>query len=75
MPLYDYRCSACNRKFEALLDRWDQPAPPCPHCGAARAVRQLSVFAVGAAPSRAEESCGTQGCGPGGCACEPSSWN
>lgn len=33
MPLYDYRCPACNQRFEARHG-FDDPAPPCPHCGA-----------------------------------------
>ncbi len=69
MPLYDYRCPACRRAFEALLDRWDSPAPACPHCGAGKPVRQLSVFAV-TSPAPAGPACGETGaCGAGGCGC------
>jgi len=58
MPLYDYRCTACRRTFETLLDRWNADAPACPHCGTARAVRQFSVFAVASAPSVEGKACG-----------------
>lgn len=75
MPLYDYRCASCHRAFESLLDRWDSPAPPCPHCGAVTTQRLMSVFAVGAtAGARTSPSHPTPGagpCGSSGCACRP----
>jgi putative FmdB family regulatory protein len=70
MPLYDYRCVGCGRTFETLLNRWDAPAPPCPHCGAARAERQLSVFGVAVATGGEAKACGEPGgCAPAGCGC------
>jgi putative FmdB family regulatory protein len=71
MPLYDYRCSGCQRTFESLLDRWNAPAPPCPHCGAAGAARQPSVFAVASVSGDASRPCDEQGeCGTSSCACK-----
>ncbi len=32
MPLYDYRCHACDKVFEAR-HRFDDPSPACPNCG------------------------------------------
>ena len=74
MPLYDYRCTACQRTFETLLPRWDAPSPACPECGGA-SVRQLSVFAVTSAEhagSRAGASAAPGPCGSGTCACRMS---
>lgn len=66
MPLYEYRCPACDQVWEALQDRWDSPAPDCPGCGQARGNRQMSAFAVGSAPTRgatpAPGPCGTNDC-------------
>ncbi|HYH22769.1 MAG TPA: zinc ribbon domain-containing protein [Azospirillum sp.] len=31
MPLYSYRCKACDREFETLVRSTDVPA--CPACG------------------------------------------
>jgi len=72
MPLFEYRCAACGKRFEVLMRRAVTPA--CPACGSESVEKQLSAFAVGAAsPARAAApsgpSCG--GCphaGPsGGC--------
>lgn len=42
MPLYDFRCRACQQPFEEYV-----PAgtlPPCPHCGAPEPERVLTGF-------------------------------
>lgn len=31
MPIFDYRCLACNRRFELLMR--GSTVPVCPHCG------------------------------------------
>lgn len=43
MPLYDYRCKACDAGFE-LLVRSDT-VPKCPHCGSTDLERALSRIA------------------------------
>ncbi|MEI6207889.1 MAG: zinc ribbon domain-containing protein [Desulfuromonadales bacterium] len=35
MPMYEYRCSACNHHFELRQKFSDAPASQCPQCGAA----------------------------------------
>jgi putative FmdB family regulatory protein len=44
MPIYEYRCRACAREFEALVRSGDTPA--CPACAATDLERLLSLFAV-----------------------------
>lgn len=47
MPTYDYRCPSCGARFERFLRLHESDAPvPCPQCGAPKAVKQLSTFAV-----------------------------
>jgi putative FmdB family regulatory protein len=68
MPMYEYRCRACQQPFETLVTA--ERRPLCPACGSADLDKQLSVFAVSSrsaepalAPCRA---CGDPR-GPGAC--------
>lgn len=45
MPLYEYRCDACEHEFEALQKISDEPLVHCPACNQA-ALRKL-VSAAG----------------------------
>ena len=49
MPNYEFRCSKCERGFEAhqTVTEHAQKLPPCPVCGSTQTVeRQLSVFSA-----------------------------
>jgi putative FmdB family regulatory protein len=35
MPIYEYRCEACGRRFEKLQKLSDPPCKKCPTCGGA----------------------------------------
>lgn len=65
MPIFEYVCTECAHRFEAIVLGAD--APQCPSCDGARLEKQLSVFAVGAASSAASSAsfgpapCGTCG--------------
>jgi putative FmdB family regulatory protein len=41
MPLYDYLCEVCSQPYEARHG-FDDPAPPCPHCGATAVHRLIT---------------------------------
>jgi len=43
MPLYDYRCPACQAEFELLVRAGTLPT--CPHCGATELERAVSRIA------------------------------
>ena len=76
MPLFEYACRACARRFEALVMGSTRPA--CPGCGSEDLEKLVSTFAVGGGGTSAEGShsladagsCGTCGDprGPGSCA-------
>lgn len=82
MPLYEYTCRSCSKRFEQLLFGREKPA--CPGCRGTDLEKLLSTFAVGAgdAPSFGASrgpvaggpagGCGTCGDprGPGSCATE-----
>jgi putative FmdB family regulatory protein len=72
MPLFEYECLGCGKRFEYLTREGDAAA--CPACHGIDLQKQLSVFAVGAngggksAPAAAGP-CGACGDprGPGAC--------
>lgn len=47
MPIYEYRCLACETEFEALVRGAEAAA--CPACGAATLARLLTACAIGSA--------------------------
>lgn len=46
MPIFEFRCQACGRRFSALVGVIANPKPPaCPRCGGTDLQRQVSRFA------------------------------
>ena len=66
MPIFEYRCTVCEERYEALVSRADRATPHCPRCGAARGERLISTFAVGRSKSEAPSP---GPCGSADCAC------
>lgn len=75
MPIYEYACRECGRRFETLVRSGSEPA--CPACGSQALDKQLSVFATASvAPERAPAFAGPCGScghpdGPGACGMPP----
>lgn len=79
MPIYEYTCKACEKRFEQLVRSMsaagDEPKVKCPECGSTRTARALSVFAAVSAsapgayiPDRNDAPmCGRCGGAPGSC--------
>lgn len=75
MPLYEYRCPACQGRFEIIQHLGASAAETvCPACGAQHVERQLSTFAVAAGGASAHAApaesfgCGRPQCAGGTCA-------
>lgn len=45
MPIYEYRCNACDHELEAIQKMSDPPLQECPHCG--RPALQKRISAAG----------------------------
>lgn len=46
MPIYEYRCTDCRKKFEMLILRAkEESAIRCPHCSSVKMKRLISRFA------------------------------
>ncbi|HEY5648249.1 MAG TPA: zinc ribbon domain-containing protein [Nitrospiria bacterium] len=72
MPLYEYACRDCTKKFVLLQPVSVQPGETvCPDCGTQNIQRLFSPFASKTeAPAETFESGGgSHGCGSGGCGC------
>jgi len=47
MPIFEYRCEECGKKFEKLIYRSsDEAELVCPECGKQHLKRELSTFAA-----------------------------
>jgi putative FmdB family regulatory protein len=74
MPIYEYYCESCQRRFQAMRRMSERTAPlRCEGCGSERTTLALSVPArVGVATDdfNLGSSCarGVPGCPGGGCA-------
>jgi putative FmdB family regulatory protein len=53
MPMFEYRCEACDQRFEKLQKADDATLPACPACGGTDTVKLISSFA-GIASSSAD---------------------
>ena len=45
MPIYEYQCSECNKRHEALKGINDPELTDCPHCGKPGLKRLISAAA------------------------------
>ena len=46
MPLYDYDCAACGRRFETVHGLFDDPPIACPLCGSGPVRKAIGAPAV-----------------------------
>jgi putative FmdB family regulatory protein len=46
MPLYEYLCSSCNKKFSVTLtlEKHDKDRVKCPKCGSTKVEQQWAAF-------------------------------
>ncbi len=65
MPLYEYRCTECDHRFEILQRLGDGvEGLTCPTCGTERLEKMFSTFAA-AATQASTAPAPSAGCGPG----------
>jgi putative FmdB family regulatory protein len=69
MPIYEYRCSSCDRDFERYVPT-AATAVACPACTSGDVKRKLSVVRFKSGGDvMANVQAGGGGCCGGGCAC------
>ena len=67
MPLYEYICQACEKKFDvraSITEYSDGINPSCPDCGSNKVERGFSAFNFLSGSEGGSGSSG--GCGPSG---------
>ncbi|MBN1886595.1 MAG: zinc ribbon domain-containing protein [Thermoflexales bacterium] len=69
MPIYEYTCEDCEKKFDALRPMSKADAPiDCKHCHSKHTSRLVSVFAAHSKTASGSVSTIAGGSGGGGCA-------
>ncbi len=54
MPIYDFECAACGKRFDELVRRVDDLVDVrCPECGASEVRREVSAPSIGSGASGA----------------------
>jgi len=70
MPIYEYRCRACQRDFERYVQTASATVVACPACASGDVMRKLSVFGMKSdTASVTAGMSGGGGCCGGGCSC------
>jgi putative FmdB family regulatory protein len=60
MPIYEYRCLECGKKFEKLVPSMSvSVAIECPKCGGRKVKKLLSAFGVQISGSASDFTCPT----------------
>jgi len=44
MPIFEYLCADCGKRFEKLVLKRVTDAVDCPSCGSGRVAQQISLF-------------------------------
>lgn len=65
MPIYEYQCDQCNKKFEILVIGRDKPV--CPICGREDVRRLMSACGFVSKGSGGETTASSAGSSCGGC--------
>ena len=59
MPIYEYRCTECHRKFEQIVLRGKMlDSASCPRCGSQAVERLMSTFSLSGLRKKSEEDFG-----------------
>lgn len=71
MPIYEFSCQDCGKKFEELV--FDETIPPCPECGSHKTKKLVCACARQVGKSSGNDyaapiSGGCAGCSGGNCA-------
>jgi putative FmdB family regulatory protein len=66
MPIFEYECPTCNKRFDKLVRGGTPAEVPCPDCGATDTRRVLSTFASFGSGGSASSFGSSASCAPSG---------
>lgn len=66
MPIYEYKCMDCGRKFDLLIFKNDENVE-CPACKKSNVSKLFSTFASISGKNEIPSECATGGCQTGKC--------
>lgn len=71
MPVFEYKCTLCNSKFEVLhKSSVKQEEVSCPECDSKKITKLFSTFSPSVHSHSHEPSCAQGNCNiPSGCGC------
>ncbi len=68
MPLYEYSCLKCGKRFECLVTAGKENEVVCENCGSADVRKLISGFGIGGGSSRIKASSSScKSCSSGSC--------
>lgn len=59
MPIYEYICQNCQKRFEVLVSLNSKAKVTCPDCSSDRVKRMVSSFGIGGGGSRIKGGSGS----------------
>ncbi|NLW90628.1 MAG: zinc ribbon domain-containing protein [Syntrophomonadaceae bacterium] len=62
MPIFDFQCQECGRKFDLMISNADKAKATCPECKSNNIKQMLSLFNTGAAGKSAPVSDNCSSC-------------
>lgn len=67
MPIYEYSCTACGHRLEAMQKMSDAPLSDCPVCHAAALHKLMSAAGIHVKGGLAKSASAEPVCGAGAC--------
>lgn len=47
MPIFDFSCQDCGKKFDLMISNQNKDQVKCPECGSSQVKQLLSMFSTG----------------------------
>ncbi|NLB52863.1 MAG: zinc ribbon domain-containing protein [Syntrophomonadaceae bacterium] len=62
MPIFDFACQDCGKKFDLMISNQDKHKVKCPECGSSQLKQLVSLFSTSTGGSKAVQPSCSAGC-------------